>query len=114
MGRTRSTTTRGPPTAHGSCSSDRTGSCTSYAPTGPDLHRIPVNLPRGAGALNPSWSPDGAWLVFSMQREDEASIYIVRPDGTRMHEVIALPGQQLQHADWACGPRRERVDIPTR
>jgi hypothetical protein len=70
-------------------------------PDGSDLHRIPVNLPRGAGALNPSWSPDGAWLVFSMQREDEASIYIVRPDGTRMHEVIALPGQQLQHADWA-------------
>jgi hypothetical protein len=34
-------------------------------PDGSALHRIPLELPPGTGALNPSWSPDAAWIVLA-------------------------------------------------
>ncbi len=37
-------------------------------PDGSGMHRIPIDLPRGAGARMASWSPDGEWIVFSMQQ----------------------------------------------
>ena len=70
-------------------------------PDGSDLHRIPVQLPAGAGALNPSWSPDSEWIVFSLQRSDVADISMVRIDGTGLRNVTTAPGAQLQHPDWA-------------
>ena len=70
-------------------------------PNGSGLHRIPVELPPGAGALNPSFSPDGAWIVFSLQRSGGAEISIVRADGTDLRRLIAMPGADLQTPDWA-------------
>lgn len=69
-------------------------------PDGSDLHRVPLDLPAGTGALNPSWSPDGKWIVFSLQRSDQAEIYIARPDGTGLREVTGTPEVQGQHPDW--------------
>ena len=57
-------------------------------PDGSALHRIPLRLASGAGALNPSWSPDGAWIVFSLQDADESGIFLVHPDGTGLRGVI--------------------------
>ncbi len=70
-------------------------------PDGSDLHRVPVEIPAGAGALNPSWSPDGAWIVFSLQRSEAADISMVRVDGTDLRGVISAPSAQLQGPDWA-------------
>lgn len=73
-------------------------------PDGSGLHRVPVELPPGAGAINPSWSPDGTWIAFSLERNGEAGIYVVRPDGTGLQEVVHVPGAELNAPDW--GPAR--------
>jgi len=69
-------------------------------PDGSGLHRVPIQLPRGAGGLNPSWSPDGEWIVFSLQRDERAEIYLLRPDGTDLRRVTGALGAQAQHPDW--------------
>ena len=70
-------------------------------PDGSDLHGVPIQLPRGAGGLNPSWSPDGEWLVFSLQRDERAEIYLLRPDGTDLRRVTGALRAQAQHPDWS-------------
>jgi Tol biopolymer transport system component len=67
---------------------------------GSALHRVPLELPPGAGALDPSWSPDGRWIVFSLQRSDQAEIFMARPDGTGLRTVTGAPGVQAQDPDW--------------
>ncbi|MDQ4005050.1 MAG: hypothetical protein M3135_01960 [Actinomycetota bacterium] len=74
-------------------------------PDGSGLHRVPLELPPGTGALNPSWSPDGMWIVFSLQRSDEAEIHMARPDGSGLRKVTEAPGDQDQHPDWGTAPR---------
>jgi Tol biopolymer transport system component len=69
-------------------------------PDGSDLHRVPLDLPPNTGALNPSWSPDGTWIVFSLQRSDQAEIYMARPNGTGLRKVTGAPDVQGQHPDW--------------
>jgi TolB protein len=69
-------------------------------PNGTGLHRIPLDLPAGAGAENPAWSPDGSWLVFSLVRNGAANIYIVRPNGLGMRHVTLFAGVSAQTPDW--------------
>jgi Tol biopolymer transport system component len=49
--------------------------------------------------LNSSWSPDGAWIVFSLQQAEGSEIFLVHPDGTGLRPVTAAPGAQAQHPD---------------
>jgi WD40 repeat protein len=69
-------------------------------PDGSALHRVPLQLPPGTGALNPSWSPEGRRIVFSLQRSDKAEIYMVRLDGTGLRKVTGAAGAQEQQPDW--------------
>ena len=67
-------------------------------PDGTDLHQVPVQLPAGSGAQDPSWSPDGSTIVFSVLEGDHSGIYTVRPDGTGLHEVTRVTDPQTP--DW--------------
>ena len=70
-------------------------------PDGSDLHRMPLELPQGAGARTASWSPDGQWIVFSMQRARGATIWAVRPDGSGLRPVTTSRGAGVISPSWA-------------
>jgi TolB protein len=41
------------------------------------------------GALDPAWSPDGAWLAFAGHDGTAIEIYAVQPDGTSMTRLTS-------------------------
>ena len=48
-----------------------------------------------------SWSPDGQWIVFSGRASKSVDLWIVRADGTNLHQVTDTPmGQWEEFADW--------------
>ena len=69
-------------------------------PDGTGFHPVPVDLPPGTGATNPSWSADGEWLIFSLRRSDAGEILAVRPDGTGLQQILAVPGSDLSFPRW--------------
>jgi len=84
--------------------SERTGVPQIYlinAVDGGDLHPI-TNLPEGA--CQPSWSPDGARLVFTSPCQlntdsySESSLYIINADGTEMTPLTTTPGGDFDPA----------------
>ncbi len=42
----------------------------------------------------PSWSPDGEWLVFDVERDGQSDLYISRPDGSGRRAIT-----ETRHAD---------------
>jgi TolB protein len=44
----------------------------------------------------PTYSPDGAWIVFDADDGGGANLYLMRSDGTHVHPVADTPGY-----DWA-------------
>ena len=70
-------------------------------PDGSGLHRVPLELPRGAGGRTASWSPDGEWIVFSMQDAGGATIWAVRPDGSDLRPVTTSGGVDATSPDWS-------------
>jgi Tol biopolymer transport system component len=52
-------------------------------------------------AFSASWSPDGEWIVFSGKASKSVDLYIVRVDGTQIHQVTDTPiGKYEDAADW--------------
>ena len=47
---------------------------------------------------NPAWSPDGAWLAFTSERDGSADLYRVRPDGTDLERLTDSPAFDDQAA----------------
>jgi Tol biopolymer transport system component len=69
-------------------------------PDGTGRHDIPLTLPAGSGGENPTWSPDGSWVVFSLSRNGTANIYAVRPDGTGLTRITSAAGVDEQTPFW--------------
>jgi Tol biopolymer transport system component len=65
----------------------------------PDIYAVDVftrkdvNLTKGAGGTDPSWSPDGTRIVFSSYRDGNYEIYTMSSDGNDI--------QRLTYTDWA-------------
>jgi Tol biopolymer transport system component len=56
------------------------------------------------GAFSGSWSPDGEWIVFSGRASKSVDVYIMRADGTNLHQVTDTPiGMWEEAADWTVG-----------
>ncbi len=73
-------------------------------PDGTGVHQIPLRLPPGTGAANPSWSPDGHWIAFALRRAGRSEIYAVHADGTGLQKVVGPPGVEAQAPDWGGPP----------
>jgi Tol biopolymer transport system component len=72
------------------------------ASDGTDLHQVPVKLPAGSGAQDPTWSPDGSTIVFTVLEGDRSGIYTVNVDGTDLQQVTAV--EDPQTPDWGPAP----------
>ena len=53
-------------------------------------------------ATRGAWSPDGRWIVFSgiSSASTGEDIYIMRADGTDLHQVTNTPGVDEEFGDW--------------
>ena len=56
----------------------------------------------------PSWSPDDQQIVYhdvhhddALDKNVDASIYIINADGTGLHELAVLPGTPVGDAEWS-------------
>ena len=54
----------------------------------------PLTATRGA------WSPDGTWTVFSQVTSTGQDTYIMRKDGTNLHQVTNTPGKDEEFGEW--------------
>lgn len=51
-------------------------------------------------ATRPAWSPDGTWIIFSRKGSAGEDIYVMRKDGTNLHQVTNTPGQDEEFGAW--------------
>lgn len=54
---------------------------------------------QGVTNTDPHWSPDGAWVMFSSERDGPRAVYLMRPDGTAVRRVSPV-GEQTCCAGW--------------
>lgn len=69
-----------------------------------------TRLTRGGGWNgNPTWSPDGQWIMFDSSRDGPnaaaRNLFVVRPDGTALRRVTRQPGYSGQPS-WAPDGKR--------
>src|SRR5688500_3168775 len=50
--------------------------------------------------INPSWSPDGQWLVFESRRHGDAELYVIASNGTRERRLTWSAGEDT-HPSWS-------------
>jgi TolB protein len=50
--------------------------------------------------INPSWSPDGRFLVFESWRHGDAELYLIAADGTREQRLTWTGGSDT-HPSWS-------------
>ncbi|HEX7128379.1 MAG TPA: LpqB family beta-propeller domain-containing protein [Thermodesulfobacteriota bacterium] len=61
-----------------------------------------------ADDFGPVWSPDGEWLAFTSDRDEDEEIYAVRADGSGLTRLTRSPGQD-EVAAWRPAPRAQVV-----
>jgi len=51
-------------------------------------------------ATRGGWSPDGAWIVFSRVTSTGEDIWVMRKDGTDLHQITNTPGVDEEGGEW--------------
>jgi Tol biopolymer transport system component len=72
-----------------------TGQIYSINPDGTGLRQL-TQVPEGAAAGQPDWSPDGRHIAFFLDLSGEARLYVMDRDGSHQHLVF---NEQEGHAD---------------
>ena len=50
--------------------------------------------------FTPSWSPTGEWIAFVHEEDNQADVFVVRPNGTGLRRVTNTPDHSESSADW--------------
>jgi Tol biopolymer transport system component len=80
---------------------DSEGSLLLVTIDGGEIRTIEISVGGLETAFSGSWSPDGEWIVFSGRASKSVDLYIVRVDGTQLHQVTDTPiGKYEDAADW--------------
>jgi Tol biopolymer transport system component len=61
---------------------------------------IKIEADAAVTATRGAWSPDGTWIVFSRVTSTGEDIYIMRKDGTNLHQITDTPGQDEEFGEW--------------
>ena len=68
---------------------------------GGEIRAIKIISDSLESAFYGNWSPDGQWIVFSGRASMSVDLWIVRVDGTNLHQLTDTPmGQWEEFADW--------------
>src|SRR4051812_39068607 len=67
-----------------------------------NFHDAPVR------AFIGSYSPDGRWIVFRLEDQDQFGLYKIRPNGTHLRVILGLSAFAPRFIDW--GPRPDDED----
>jgi len=57
------------------------------------------NLPQITG-WDPTWSPDGEFILFASDRDGAVQLFTARTDGTKLHRITSLPAIRGR-SDWS-------------
>ncbi|MBI2755768.1 MAG: PD40 domain-containing protein [Chloroflexi bacterium] len=57
-----------------------------------------------AGALDPAWSPDGAWIAYSAREGRQVNVYAMRADGTQQARLTNVT--MARAPEWSPDGRR--------
>lgn len=65
-----------------------------------------IRTPKDRDASEPSWSPDGRWLAFTLGSGKQSQIYAVRTDGSDPHEPLPVTtgAGPNWHPQWIAQP----------
>jgi Tol biopolymer transport system component len=80
---------------------DANGSLLLVPITGSATHAIEIASNATLNPIGGSWSPDGQWIVFSGHSSTGFDLYIMRTDGTNLHQVTDTHNIWEGDADWA-------------
>ena len=64
-----------------------------------------IDLPTPGIVYGPSWSPDGKWLLVTVEPEatGRADLFVVAPDGSTMVQVTDTSEVEA-YTDWGSSP----------
>jgi Tol biopolymer transport system component len=64
-----------------------------------------IDLPQPGFVYGPAWSPDGKWLLVTLDAAatGQADLYVVAPDGSTMVRITDAPDVEA-YTDWAAAP----------
>ena len=76
------------PGRNGLIAYDRGGEVWVVNPNGSDPHKI-------ADGRDPAFSPDGRWIVFIDERNNDPDLFVIRPDGTDERQITNKSNDNL-------------------